>query len=171
MTTVQFYPERLARLVALYLTIQNVKFTPDILRTLQNHPKFPSLKAINDTLFPLGIDGLSLKFDTAAELLQLPTPYFLYFDKKQEQDFRLVTEHTETGFEVLNYRKQKSRFTNQTLEENWSGVVFLPIQSQTTNIPHFYKKQALHWLATYNLELFLGILSLLFLAIITFNAK
>ena len=49
MTTAQFYPERLLRLVELYLNIQQIKFAPDVLRRLQNHPKFPSLKAINDT--------------------------------------------------------------------------------------------------------------------------
>lgn len=104
--------------------------------TLQNHPDWPSLLCISDSLNKWNIPNGAGKID-AGDINQLPVP-FIANTYDSETPLAIVTNITDTTVEV--YQKNYNRTNTETKEEflkKWSGVYLIAEPNQHSGEPKY----------------------------------
>lgn len=92
--------------------------------TLQNHPDWPALLCISDSLNKWNIPNGAGKIDIK-DIDQLPTP-FIAFTNDQEASLAIVTQVTDSA--IVFYRKNYNRTTTESKEgfvKKWNGVYLI----------------------------------------------
>lgn len=93
-----------------------------IRKTIEEHPDYPSILSISDSLKKWKIDNVALEID-AHKLDELPTP-FIAHTKKAGGFFQLVTS-VNGAVEFINTKGKKEQQTKEAFLKEWSGVVLL----------------------------------------------
>jgi thiol-disulfide isomerase/thioredoxin len=108
-----------------FLQLINVKVNGETVNeTLQNHPDWPTLLCVTDSLNKWNIPNGAGKVDVS-DIDQLPVPFVAYtYDR--EAPLAIVTQVDETTVQVFhkNYNKLKTESREEFLK-NWNGVYLL----------------------------------------------
>lgn len=108
-----------------FIKLLNVAVSVTSIRnTLQNHPDYPSLLAVSDSLKEWNIDNVALKID-AGKLPDLPVPFITTFTGNQVEFIIVINIQNEskTIHYILNGEKIIQPI-NEFLKE-WPGIVLL----------------------------------------------
>jgi uncharacterized membrane protein/thiol-disulfide isomerase/thioredoxin len=108
-----------------FLRLINVKVSSaTVNETLQNHPDWPSLLCVTDSLNKWNILNGAGKVDVS-DIDQLPVPFIAYTHDR-EAPLAIVTQVGETAVHVFhkNYNKPKTESREEFLK-NWNGVYLL----------------------------------------------
>lgn len=94
-----------------------------ILHTLEEHPDYPSLLSISDSLQSWGIEsaGVKVSYD---QLINLPAPFLVHF--KNNQLF-LITEAKDSFITYLNEKNKKAQLPKNEFLEKWDGIALAPL--------------------------------------------
>ncbi len=117
--------EPVVKVVIQYLRLLKVQVTnTTINETLQNHPDWPSLLCVSDSLNLWHIPNAAGKIDTS-KIDELPLPFMAYI-KNQEYPLSIVTKVSDNQIEVVSkdYRK-KEIFSREDFAKTWNGVFLL----------------------------------------------
>ena len=92
--------------------------------TLQNHPDWPSMLCISDSLNKWSIPNAAGKIEPS-QIEQLPTP-FIAFTNNREYPLSVVTKVTDTSIESYskNYKKPLTESKEEFLK-NWTGTYLI----------------------------------------------
>lgn len=92
--------------------------------TLQNHPDWPSMLCISDSLNKWNIPNAAGKIEPA-QIEQLPTPFIAYTNSR-EFPLSIVTQigKTEVQFYSKNYNKQVTE-SKEAFLKNWAGIYLI----------------------------------------------
>lgn len=96
-----------------------------IRQTLENHPDFPSLLSLSETLDEWQVDNAAIQLGHVEQLRELPTPFVAYHT---EQKGYYILVQAITNGEVSYMEPVTRQYHTETLEEfskHWSGVVLL----------------------------------------------
>ena len=108
-----------------FLNLLNVKVNKETVNeTLQNHPDWPSLLCISDSLNKWNIPNGAGSIDTN-NIDQLPTPFIAYTHNK-ETPLSIITGVTETTVNV--FKKEYNKIIVESKEDflkNWRGVYLI----------------------------------------------
>lgn len=120
-----------------FLRLINVNVTSSTVDdSLQNHPDWPSLLCISDTLSKWNIAN-GAGFMNASELDRLPTP-FLARIHKDEAPLVIVTDVSEQQVKLYDGNFIKPRTTSrQNFIDNWSGVYLFAEPNADSGEPQF----------------------------------
>jgi hypothetical protein len=120
-----------------FLRLLNVRVNDETVNeTLQNHPDWPSLLCITDSLNKWNIPNGAGKIDVN-DIDQLPVPFVAYtYDR--EAPLAIVTEVAETTVLVFhkNYNKLKTESREEFLK-NWKGVYLLAEPDEHSGEPKY----------------------------------
>src|SRR5690606_14856734 len=123
-----FQPENIIGVSQLLCSKLGVKVTSGTLKEiLLNHPDYPSLLSISDTLANLGIDNVAIKCEID-KLEKLPTPFITIIlgDKKNKNNYILVSsidEKTITYFE--NILQNPVKISKEKFADRWIHKIVL----------------------------------------------
>ncbi len=124
-----------------FLKLLNVKVNnATVNETLQNHPDWPSLLCISDSLNKWHIPNAAGQIDKN-DIEQLPTPFLAYTIDRQTP-LRLVTQITKT--EIHSYQKDYSNQKTETWEEffaKWNGVYLIAEPNENSGEPGYEKNK------------------------------
>lgn len=124
-----------------FLQLLNVKVNKaTVNETLQNHPDWPSLLCVSDSMNKWNIPNGAGKIDTS-EIDQLPTP-FMAHTHDREAPLAIVTKLGETTIELFhkNYTKQKNESRENFLKK-WNGVYLLAEPNEHSREPNYELKK------------------------------
>lgn len=115
--------ERLENVVSDHLNALDLKISHSYLRdSIQQHPNYPSLISIVDTLDQLGIEFVAGEV-SPQDLNEMPYPYLLWSDRMQNP--------------VLSITSKRDLMTQSSFLKNWEGKVLkVNPESQITNHRH-----------------------------------
>lgn len=141
----------------------NTKFTNYSIRSLKQHPSYPSLLSINHTLAQLQIDNVALRA-TYDQLLQSTFPKPLLVHTTENGGTYQVVDHLDE--EQILFVNSKGKLESQPKNEFlkvWSGVVMLVDEQTQGKEPNYALNRIKDFLSAARLPLaMLGILLLLF---------
>ena len=124
-----------------FLNLLNVKVNNSTVNeTLQNHPDWPSLLCISDSLNKWHIPNAAGKIDKN-DIEQLPTPFIAYTNDR-ETPLYLITQITKA--EIHSYQKNYSKQKTETREEflaKWSGVYLIAEPTEISGEPDYEKNK------------------------------
>lgn len=104
---------------------------------LEEHPDYPSMLSIMDSLQAWKIETLGVKV-TYDQLMTLPCPMLVHF--KSNQLF-LTTEVNDTSITYLNEKNKKALFSTREFLDKWDGMVLLASADSESGEQDYYKKR------------------------------
>jgi uncharacterized membrane protein len=111
------------------INLLNVKLTESsIKKDLEQHPDFPSLLSISDTLNKFGINNLSLKI-SATDLSVVPTPFITQLNAPNSgiDYFTVVTQIKKDTVHYLDPESQKMvPAATELFTKRWKNIVLVP---------------------------------------------
>jgi len=120
-----------------FLKLLNVKVTnATVDETLQNHPDWPSLLCISDSLKKWNVPNAGGKIEVK-DIEQLPTP-FLAYTSSVESPLEIVTEIQEK--EVMIYSIKDKKIKSELIEnfaKRWSGVYLIAEKTEASGEKEF----------------------------------
>jgi len=144
------------------LTYLKIKVTKGTLKeALYQHPDFPSLLSISDTLKTIGIDNLVARIDKQ-KLSQVKTPFLLFNEGLQPQ-FKYIIDENENEFFCLENKGRIVKEPKDLILENWNGITMFLDVNKDSGEKDFNKKRKLEVLESYRIP---GILLLFFMAMV-----
>ncbi len=131
----QFEPS--VKVTIAFLKLLNVKVNNDTVNdTLQNHPDWPSMLCITDSLQKWNIPNAVGKIDTS-KIDELPVPFMAYtYDK--ENLLAIVTNITDTTIET--YQKKYNKAITEPKEsfiKRWEGVYLIAEPNENSVEPNY----------------------------------
>lgn len=120
-----------------FLKILNVNVTDTTVdNTLQNHPDWPSLLCISDSLNMWNVPNAAGKIEVG-EIDQLPTPFMAY-TSHVETPLEIVTEVSEKELK-LYYTKQNKELTEskESFLKRWNGVYLIAEKNEKSGEKDF----------------------------------
>lgn len=100
----------------------NVRVTDATLReTLEEHPDYPSLLSISDSLRTWKVESVGLKV-SFEQLINLPRPLLVHLKTNQ---FIVPTDINEKSVTYFNGQHKKKQLTQEEFLKQWDGVVLL----------------------------------------------
>lgn len=130
-----FHPN--VKALATFLRLINVKaHVETVNEALQNHPDWPSLLSISDTLSKWQVPNAAGKINPM-QLDELPTP-FLTNSNKYDAPIAIVTQVTDAGVQVLqdNYTKAVTLKKEEFLK-HWDGFYMIAEPGSASGEPGF----------------------------------
>lgn len=110
-------------------------------KALQEHPDYPSLLSISDTLTSCGIENLSLK-TTAKNLLQLPPPFIVQINKPQGKMFTVISRISQQNISWYDETAGKTISSPiAEFEKIFTGFVLLASPSEGAGEKDYLKKR------------------------------
>jgi protein-disulfide isomerase/uncharacterized membrane protein len=111
-----------------FLRLLNVKANSSSLNdTLQNHPDWPGLLCVSDTLHKWGVPNAAAKMETNA-VDALPVPFMAVVRQFNEQltteQLAVVTEVTDSKT-TLHVGGKTKAFTREEFEKSWTGIYLI----------------------------------------------
>lgn len=126
-----------------FLKLINVRVNnTTVNETLQNHPDWPSMLCITDSLSKWKIPNGAGKIDVT-DIDQLPTPFIAY-TYERETPLAIVTQVT--GANVLVRQKNYSNLITETREEffkKWNGVYLLAESNEHSGEINYEAKKSI----------------------------
>ncbi len=149
-----------------FLKLLNVKVTDTTVdETLQNHPDWPSLLCISDSLSKWNIPNAAGKIEVT-ELNQLPTPFMAY-TSSIESPLEIVTEILEKDLKIYSIKDGKIKSESiENFSKRWKGVYMIAEKTETSGEKEFKannRNAFIKSLIPASLFLLTTILSILFL--------
>jgi hypothetical protein len=111
--------------------------------TLENHPHFPSLYSISDSLNHWKVENAAFELDVD-KLDQLPTP-FIAHTRRGGGNFVLVS-NMNGSVELVNERGKKETLSREDFVKDWTNTILLAEKSETSAETAFPAKQREEWL-------------------------
>lgn len=136
----RFEPNVKATIVFLKLLDVNVtRSTVD--ETLQNHPDWPSLLCISDSLTRWNIANAAGKIEPS-EIDQLPTPFMAY-TSSVENPLEIVTEVTDNSITLFSTKQNKQiTESKETFLKRWNGIYLIAEKNdQSGETDYKYQKR------------------------------
>jgi thiol-disulfide isomerase/thioredoxin len=149
-----------------FLKLLNVKVTNvTVDETLQNHPDWPSLLCISDSLNRWNISNAAGEIEVS-EIDQLPTPFMAYTDGI-ENPLEIVTQILENEIRLYSTKQNKLiTESKETFLKRWSGVYLIAEKNEKSGEKDFEitrRKFFIKNLVPVSLFVLLALISLLFL--------
>jgi len=120
-----------------FLKLLNVRVTDTTVDdTLQNHPDWPSLLCISDSLNAWNVPNAAGKIEVA-EIDQLPTPFVAY-TRHVETPLEIVTEVSESEVKLYS-TKQNKKLTEskESFLKRWNGVYLIAEKNEQSGEKDF----------------------------------
>ena len=120
-----------------FLKLLNVKVTNSTIDdTLQNHPDWPSLLCISDSLTKWNIANAAGKIEVS-EIDQLPTPFMAYTGRV-ENPLEIVTEVSEKELKVYSTKQNKELTeSKETFQKRWNGIYLIAEKNEQSGEKDF----------------------------------
>lgn len=116
------------------------KLTLTTLRdTLEQHPDYPSLLSLGDTLDRYHIENAALRID-AEQLALLQVPYIAHL-RTHGGTFVLVERATAEAFTYRNEKGKRITETREDFLKKWSGVVFIAEPTEVSGEKNYAAKR------------------------------
>lgn len=132
--------ENLLGVVWAYLCNLRPHLTLTTLRdTLEQHPDYPSLLSLGDTLDRYHIENAALRID-AEQLALLQVPYIAHL-RTHGGTFVLVERATDETFIYRNEKGKRITETRQDFLKKWSGVVFIAEPTEASGEKNYAAKR------------------------------
>ena len=137
--------------------------------TIKNHPDYPSLLSISDSLNKWKIPNAAFKIE-ANKLAELPLPFIAHLVKVNGA-FALVTSigSNSITYQTGNTAKSKQTKTIEDFVKIWDGVVLLAEPTKQSGEPNFKKAKQQETLQLLKMPLYFGIGLLLTLIFSFYN--
>jgi len=104
--------------------------------TLQNHPDWPGLLCISDSLTKWNLPNAAGKIEQKY-IEKLPTP-FLAYTNNYVTPLEIITDVSETSVTILSNRKQKAKSENrEDFFKRWSGIYLMAEKNETAGEQNF----------------------------------
>jgi len=160
----KFEPNVKATIV--FLKLLKVKVTDKTVdETLQNHPDFPSLLCISDSLTKWNVSNAAGRIEVS-EIDQLPTPFMAY-SKHAENPLEILTEVSANEVKLYSIKQNKQVSENrETFLKRWNGVYLIAEKNELSGEKYFElarRKSFIRSMVPVSLFLLLTLVSLLFL--------
>ncbi|MDB5229687.1 MAG: hypothetical protein JWN76_492 [Chitinophagaceae bacterium] len=130
-------------------------------RTLEQHPDYPSLLSINDTLKQFKIETTPLKVDKDY-LQDLPLPFIAHTTDNNEH---FVTVHNITEDKVYYQNRKSDRKGIESSYDNfkkmWTGNTLLVNAGSSTGEENFFRLRIIEWFTINTIPLLLGLFFLI----------
>ncbi|HJV77282.1 MAG TPA: thioredoxin domain-containing protein [Paludibacter sp.] len=149
-----------------FLKLLNVKVASSTVdETLQNHPDWPSLLCISDSLTRWNIANAAGKIEPS-EIDQLPTPFMAYTGSV-ENPLEIVTEVSEKELKLYSTKQNKELAeSKETFQKRWDGIYLIAEKNEQSGEKDFEiarRKSFIKNLVPVSLFVLLTLISLLFL--------
>ena len=120
-----------------FLKLLNVNVTNSTVDViLQNHPDWPSLLCISDSLNKWNLPNAAGVIDVS-EIDQLPTPFMAY-TSSIESPLEIVTEVTDNSIILFSTKQNKQITENkETFLKRWNGVYLIAEKNEQSGEPNF----------------------------------
>lgn len=109
-----------------------------VLKTLNNHPHYPSLLSIRDTLLTFKVPNQSYKLE-AEHIPELPTPCIVHL--KTREGFSLIKNIDNQHVVRLNNNNEWITEPIDKFVENWTGVVMFMEPQKTSGEAEYFKSR------------------------------
>jgi uncharacterized membrane protein/thiol-disulfide isomerase/thioredoxin len=133
--------------------------------TLQNHPDWPSLLCISDSLTRWNVANAAGKIEPS-EIDQLPTPFMAYTGSV-ENPLEIVTEVSEKELKLYSTKQNKELTeSKETFQKRWNGIYLIAEKNEQSGEKDFEiakRKSFIKNLVPVSLFVLLTLVSLLFL--------
>jgi uncharacterized membrane protein len=107
-----------------YLKVQVTE--SGVSKSLEEHPEFPSLLAVSDTLQFYGVDSAAIKIDKS-EFIKLLPPVLVQTEIEGKKYFSVVVDKTSENLLYLDPLTSKlKRISNSDFEDIFSGYALIP---------------------------------------------
>lgn len=120
-----------------FLNLLNVKVNKETVNeTLQNHPDWPSLLCISDSLNKWNIPNGAGSIDTN-NIDQLPTPFIAYTHNR-EAPLSIITDVTDTAVKI--FKKEYNKIVTESKEvflKTWDGVYLIAEPNENSGEVNF----------------------------------
>lgn len=104
--------------------------------TLQNHPDWPGLLCISDSLTKWNLPNAAGKIEKQS-IERLPTP-FLAYTNNFVTPLEIITDVSETSVTVLSNRKQKAKSENkEDFFKRWTGIYLIAERNEIAGEQNF----------------------------------
>jgi uncharacterized membrane protein len=143
-----------------------VKVSASALRHFQEHPDYPSLSSISETLLDWGIESLSI-FSTIKQLKEIPYPAIAHLNKYGGHF--VVLEDLENG--QIHYSDPEIGIIKESVhdfEKKWTGVLLLVHANEKSGEENYKEKRRQEVFKEVSAYLSLGLLAFLFLLPLVF---
>jgi len=149
-----------------FLKLLNVKVTESTIdETLQNHPDWPSLLCISDSLNKWNVSNAAGKIDVS-EIDQLPTP-FIAFTSSEENSLEIVTEISNSEVKLYSTKLDKPIVNNKTdFLKRWNGIYLIAEKNESSGEKDYKRNSRISLIKSlipFTLFIILLILSFIFL--------
>lgn len=142
--------------VNLLQQLQVKRITPNTVNEiLQNHPDYPSLLSINDSLQQWHIDTAAFMAEPE-KLHELPTPFIAVLNNK---DFVTVIQNSETITYKNGTNKKAITKTKEDFIKEWKGIVLLATATEQSGDANYTKEKQKELLQAAKLPLVLLLLA------------
>ena len=114
--------------------------------TLPQHPDYPSLLSLSDTLDEWKVENTALRLGNVEQLRELPTPFIAHLTR--QGGWFVVVEQVEKG-QITWYDPSDGRHTTSLddFDKQWNGIVLLAEateQSGEADFANHHKQERLH---------------------------
>jgi len=152
--------------IVAFLKLLDVKVNSDTIDdTLQNHPDWPSLLCISDSLNVWNVPNAAGKIEVS-EIDQLPTP-FLAYTGRGENPLEIVTEVSENEVRLYSTKQNKVLIESKEIFlKSWSGIYLIAEKNEQSGEKDFEitrRKSFIKSLVPVSLFVLLTIISGIFL--------
>ena len=120
-----------------FLKLLNVKVTNSTIDdTLQNHPDWPSLLCISDSLTKWNIANAAGRIEVE-EIDQLPTPFMAY-TRRVENPLEIVTEVLDNEVRLYSTKQNKEIVENkESFQKRWNGIYLIAEKNEQSGEKDF----------------------------------
>ena len=123
--------------------VQATKTT--VIETLTNHPHYPSLLAVRDTLFSLKVLNVSYNLEPQ-HLKELPTPCIAHLREGFKEQFTIVKVINNNQVTRLEGNSQWVSEPITEFEKRWSGIAMLVEVQSSSGEVDYVKARLKEWL-------------------------
>lgn len=128
---------RLLQLLKIPVTASTIE------QTIQEHPDYPSLLSIADSLKRWKLNAIAVKL-TPEKLDEVPTPFIIHLKTRGGQ-FITVKLVTEEKIIYLDHNRKEKHFTKEELQQQWDNVVLLAEANETSGEANSKKALRKEW--------------------------
>jgi len=123
--------------IVAFLKLLDVKVNSDTIDdTLQNHPDWPSLLCISDSLNVWNVPNAAGKIEVT-EIDQLPTPFLAYIGRG-ENPLEIVTEVSENEVKLYSTKQNKVLIESKEIFlKSWSGIYLIAEKNEQSGEKDF----------------------------------
>jgi len=123
------------------LTLLKVKVTKSYLQEImENHPDYPSLLSVKETLAHLKVENASLKIPFE-NLHELPLPFLIHVNEEGVEAFSIVKKMDNDTITWLNLKMEWMTQTKKEFLYIWSGVVMLAEPTEQAGDENYAKNR------------------------------